>query len=135
MPPSKEKACTSSGGVGESSEVTFQLSVRGTHPGAHAPGRVAAGEVVSLRREPENPADRKAMCVDDEFGRRVGRLSWDVAGVLSPMLDGGQLTVSQGVAGRVWFDRYTRVTIAVAFSGPPGIITELEQAFLALTQL
>ena len=51
-------------------------------------GVVHRGEWVELVREPENPYDRNAIRVDNQYGIQVGHIGRDYAYSMRPIMDG-----------------------------------------------
>lgn len=75
--------------------------------------QLGEGDPLLLRREPDNPADHRAVLVLDASGRKLGYLPRDQNEVISRLLDG-----DVGVAGEIigWRreGRWLRIDIRVA---------------------
>ncbi|CAG8482035.1 6832_t:CDS:10, partial [Cetraspora pellucida] len=62
-------------------------------------GIVNKGEAVSLIREPSNPYDKYAIRVDNIMGVQVGHIPRDVAAVVSPLIDNGEIKLEATILG------------------------------------
>lgn len=71
----------------EETEVCFGF-MRGNVVGIrYYRGRVNNNEMVSLRREPQNPYDRNAVRVDNVYGVQVGHIKRELARALADVVD------------------------------------------------